>query len=134
MLKVIPRLDKIPAGRWEEGQTKRLEGLAFKSGLRVLAEDWPVSPIASYDLPVDTITRTYIDLTIPEGSLGDLRGVRRIRIENPDGGRSRAERIDRINRTIVVKCAAFRVTTAQAWNYVPSIMHFSTRSSQTSVE
>lgn len=66
-------------------------------------------PAASFALPVVGITRTSINLQIPGGFLGALRGVRRIVVRNPDGGMSRDERVARISDTIVVRCAAFRV-------------------------
>ena len=110
MLRVLPKLDAIAAGtRWVENQDVTLTGLAFRPGLQVLAEDWSVTPAASFSLPVVGVTRTSIDIHVPGGFLGALRGVRRIVIQNPDGGRSRDERVARISDTIVVRCAAFRV-------------------------
>jgi hypothetical protein len=119
MALVIPRLDAIPEcalndngeiiGRWVEHQSVTLTGLAFRPGLKVLAEDWSGTTPISYSLPVDNVKRTSIDLTIPGAPLGDVRGVRRIVVQNPDNGKSRDERVARISDTIVVRCAAFRV-------------------------
>ncbi|GAO45413.1 IPT/TIG domain-containing protein [Flavihumibacter petaseus] len=110
MLRVLPKLDDIAAGtRWVENQAVTLNGLAFKPGLQVLAEDRSVSPAASYSLPVTGVTRTAINLQVPGGFLGSLRGVRRIVVRNPDGGVSRGEKVARISDTIVVRCAAFIV-------------------------
>ena len=109
-LRVLPKLDAIAAGtRWVENQSVNLTGLAFRPGLQVLAEDRSVTPAASFALPVVEVTRTSINLQIPGGFLGGLRGVRRIVIQNPDGGRSRGEWVARISDTIVIRCAAFRV-------------------------
>lgn len=110
MLRVLPKLDEIAAGtRWVENQSVNLTGLAFRPGLQVLAEDRSVMPAASFALPVVGVTRTSINLQIPGGFLGALRGVRRIVVRNPDGGTSRDERVARISDTIVVRCCAFRV-------------------------
>ena len=111
MLQVLPKLDAIAAGtRFVEDQDISLTGLAFMPGLELLAEDRSVSPAASFSLPVNTVTRTKIDAKIPSGFLGSLRGVRRLVVRNPEGGTSRDERVARISDTIVVRCAAFRVT------------------------
>ena len=111
MLLVVPVLDAIPAGtRFVENQNITLTGLAFKTGLQLLAEDRSVSPAASFALPVIGVTRTAINAQIPGGFLGSLRGVRRLVVRNPEGGTSRAQRVARISDTIVVRCAAFRVT------------------------
>lgn len=113
LLRVLPKLDEIPAGtRWTEEQDVTLTGLAFGTGLQVLAEDRSVVPKASFLLPVNSVTRTSISLKIPAAPLGSLRGVRRIVVRNPDGGESRDERVSRIGDTIVVRCAAFRVVGA----------------------
>jgi hypothetical protein len=109
MLLVIPKLVDISVSRWEENQQVTLSGLAFHSGLTVLAEDRSVDPPHSFSLPVDSVTRTEIQLTIPPAPLGSLRGVRRIVVRNPDNGTSRDEFVARISHTIVVRCAAFRV-------------------------
>jgi hypothetical protein len=110
LVRVVPLLDDIPAGtRWPENANVTLTGLAFKAGLQVLAEDRSVTPVASFSLPVVGVTRTAIDVQVPGGFLGGLRGVRRIVVRNPDGGQSRAERVARISQTVVVRCAAFRV-------------------------
>lgn len=115
MLRVLPKLDDIaPGTRWVENQNVTLTGLAFRPGLQVIAEDRSVSPAAAFNLPVLGVTRTSINLQIPGGFLGGLRGVRRIVIQNPDGGRSRDERVARISDTIVVRCAAFRVVGTSA--------------------
>jgi hypothetical protein len=109
-VRVIPKLDAIPPGtRWLEAQPAALTGLAFAPGCKVIAEDWSVMPRPAFNLPVTSNTRTTIDLGIPASPLGNLRGVRRIRVRNPDGGTSRDERIVRISDTIVVPVAAFRV-------------------------
>ena len=110
MLHVIPKLDPITSGpRWLENQSVTLTGLAFVNGLQVLAEDRSAAPVASFALPVVGVTRTSINVQIPGGFLGALRGVRRIVVRNPNGGTSRDERVVRISDTIVVECAAFRV-------------------------
>lgn len=110
MLQVLPKVDAIAAGaRWIEGQAVTLTGLAFAAGAQVFAEDRSGATTVSYNLPVTTVTRTQIHLTIGSPPLGDLRGVRRIVVRNPDGGESRDERVARISDTIVVNCAAFRV-------------------------
>lgn len=111
MLHVIPKLDVINEYRWKEGDHITLTGLAFKSGpnLQVLAQDWSVKPPASYALPVGNTTRTTIEVSIPNGPLGSLRGVRRIEVRNPDGGTNRDKWAVRIGDTIVVRCAAFAV-------------------------
>jgi hypothetical protein len=110
MLHVLPRLDAIaPATRWVEGTNVTLTGLAFLNGAQVIAEDRSTSPVTKFTLPVTSVTRTEIRLQIPGAPLGNLRGVRRIVVRNPDNGESRAERIARISDTIVVRCAAFRV-------------------------
>ena len=115
MLRVLPKLDEIaPGTRWVENQNVTLTGLAFRPGLQVIAEDRSTSPATPYTLPVVGATRTSISLQIPAGFLGALRGVRRIVVQNPDGGRSRDERVARISDTIVVRCAAFRVVGATA--------------------
>jgi len=110
MLRVLPKLDEIaPGTRWVENQNVTLTGLAFRPGLQVLAEDRSVNPANAFSLPVIGVTRTEINMQVPGGFLGGLRGVRRIVVHNPDGGRSRAERVARISDIIVVRCAAFRV-------------------------
>lgn len=110
MVRVIPVLDAIAAGtRWTESQTPSLTGLAFASGCKVIAEDWAVAGHPAVNITVTSNTRTNIDLQIPPAPLSNLRGVRRIRVRNPDGGTSRAERTVRISDTIVVPVAAFRV-------------------------
>ncbi|HJV50806.1 MAG TPA: hypothetical protein VJ652_05090 [Noviherbaspirillum sp.] len=110
MLRVLPKLDDIaPGTRWVENQSVTLTGLAFRPGLQVLAEDRSVSPASAFNLPVVGVTRTAINIQVPGGFLGGLRGVRRTVVQNPDGGRSRGERVARISDTIVVRCAAFRV-------------------------
>lgn len=110
MLLVLPKLDAIaPGTRFVENQNVTLTGLAFKSGLQLLAEDRSVTPTASFSLPVVGVTRTAINVQIPGGFLGTLRGVRRLVVRNPEGGTSRDERVARISDTIVIRCAAFRV-------------------------
>lgn len=110
MLRVLPKLDEIaPGTRWLENQSITLTGLAFRPGLQVLAEDRSVSPANAFSLPVIGVSRTAINVQVPGGFLGGLRGVRRIVVHNPDGGRSRDERVTRISDTIVIRCAAFRV-------------------------
>lgn len=110
MLLVVPVLDAIAAGtRFVESQNVTLTGLAFEPGLQLFAEDRSVTPAASFSLPVGGVTRTAINVQIPGGFLGSLRGVRRLVVRNPEGGSSRAERVARISDTIVVRCAAFRV-------------------------
>jgi hypothetical protein len=109
-IRVLPVLDDIaPGTRWIEGQTVTLNGLAFRAGLTVAAEDRSVSPAATFSLPVVGVTRTSISVAVPGAPMGALRGVRRVVVRNPDGGSSRAERVVRISDTIVVRCAAFRV-------------------------
>ena len=109
-LHVVPKLSGIaPVTRWVEGETATLDGLAFKNGLQMRAEDWSVNPPVTYMLSVGEVTRTTIKITIPPAPLGPLRGVRRIVVRNPDGGESREEHVARISDTIVVRCAAFRV-------------------------
>jgi len=115
MLHVIPKIDDIPAGtRWVENQQVTVTGLAFRPGVQLLAEDRSVSPAASYSLPVVGATRTSIDVQVPGGFLGALRGVRRLVAANPDGGRSRGDKVVRISDTIVVRCAAFRLLGSSA--------------------
>ncbi|MEH6435698.1 hypothetical protein [Massilia sp. DD77] len=115
MLRVLPKLDAIaPGTRFVENQNVTLTGLAFRPGLQVIAEDRSTSPATPFALPVVGVTRTAINIQIPGGFLGALRGVRRIVVQNPDGGRSRDERVARISDTIVVRCAAFRVVGATA--------------------
>lgn len=111
MLRVLPKLLDLPAQpRWIEGQTVTLNGLAFVSGAQVFAEDRSTSPVTSYLLPAPSlVTRTSITLQIPAAPMGNLRGVRRIVVRNPDGGASRDERVIRLSDTIVVRCTAFRV-------------------------
>jgi len=117
MLQIIPVVDAIAAGtRLIENQTFTLTGGAFRPGLQVLAEDRSpphppmiAPPTPTYTLPVLGVTRTSISIQVPGGFLGSLRGVRRLVVQNPDGGRSRQERVVRIGDTIVVACAAFRV-------------------------
>jgi hypothetical protein len=109
MLKVIPKITATTAGRWTEGRSVTIDGLAFRPGCQVVAEDWQATPHASFVLPVDAVSRTQIGLTIPGGPLGNLRGVRRLRVRNPDNGLSRDERVVRISDTIVVRVAAFRL-------------------------
>lgn len=110
MLLVIPKLDAIaPGTRFVENQSFSLTGLAFKPGLQLIAEDRSVSPATTFSLPVTNVTRTTIDAQIPGAPLGNLRGVRRLVVRNPEGGQSRDQRVARISDTIVVRCAAFRV-------------------------
>ena len=111
MLQILPELDSLaPKMRWVENQTVTITGRAFRPGVVVLAEDRSVSPANSFVLPQIGSTRTSIQLKIPGGFLGGLRGVRRLFARNPDGGRSRfQDHVVRIGDTIVVKCAAFRV-------------------------
>lgn len=109
MIKVIPKVTALTPGRWIEGQGVTIDGLAFRTGCRVIAEDWHTTPHTPFLLPVDTVSRTQIHLTIPAAPLGNLRGVRRIRVWNPDDGLSRDERVARISDTIVVRVAAFRL-------------------------
>ena len=111
MLHVLPKLDAIaPGTRFIENQDITLTGLAFKDGLELLAEDRSVGPAVNFLLPVTSVTRTTIHAKIPAAPLGSLRGVRRLVVRNPEGGTSRDERVARISDTIVVRCAAFRVT------------------------
>jgi hypothetical protein len=115
LIQILPVLDAIPAGtRWVENQSVTLTGLAIRPGAQVIAEDWSATPVKSFVLPVLGSTRTSIQVEVPGGPLGDLRGVRRIKIRNPDGGESREERVARISDTIVVRCAAFRVVGSTA--------------------
>ena len=108
-LHVLPKLDPIPSNtRWEEGDAVTLTGLAFRSGCTVLAEDWSTNPVTSFTLPTFSVTRTTIELTIPNPPLANLRGVRRILVRNPSGGTTKDERVARIGGTIVVRCVAFR--------------------------
>lgn len=109
MIKVIPKVTGLTPGRWVEGQQVSIDGLAFRAGCQVIAEDWQATPHTPFLLPVDTVTRTKIQVTIPGTPLGNLRGVRRIRVRNPDNGLSRDERVTRISDTIVVRVAAFRL-------------------------
>ena len=109
MLHVIPKLDIIHEFRWNEGDKRTLTGLAFKPGLQVLAQDASVTSPANFALPVGNVTRTSIEINIPKGPLGNLRGVRRIEVRNPDGGTNRDKFAVRIGDTIVVRCAAFAV-------------------------
>jgi len=110
MLRVLPKLDDLPnQPRWVENQAVTLTGLAFVAGLQVLAEDRSLPGTPMFSLPVVGVTRTSIAVQVPGGFLGALRGVRRIVIRNPDGGRSRDERVIRISDTIVVRIAAFLV-------------------------
>jgi len=110
MLRVIPKLDAIPPNtRWTELQTPALTGLAFAPGCQLIAEDWAVAAHPALNIPISSNTRTNINLQIPTAPLGNLRGVRRLKVRNPDGGTSRAERVVRISDTIVVPVAAFRV-------------------------
>ena len=109
MIKVVPKVTGITPGRWREGQKVTITGLAFRAGCQVSAEDWQATPRTPFLLPVDSVSRTQIDLSISEAPLGNLRGVRRIRVHNPDNGVSRDERVTRISDTIVVRVAAFRL-------------------------
>ena len=109
MIKVIPKITGLTPGRWVEGQEVIIDGLAFRAGCQVTAEDWQSTPHTPFLLPVDTQNRTQIRLTIPAAPLANLRGVRRIRVRNPDNGLSRDERVTRISDTIVVRVAAFRL-------------------------
>jgi hypothetical protein len=109
-VRVIPVLGAIPAGtRWLESDNPSLTGLALVAGVQILAEDWSIPGHPSFNLPVTSNDRTTANLQIPAAPLAALRGVRRIRARNPDGGTSRAERVVRISDTIVVPVAAFRV-------------------------
>jgi hypothetical protein len=109
-LRVIPKLDPIPAGtRWSAGQIVQLTGLAFSPGCSVLVEDWSVNPHLAFTMPVTSNTRTAINVTMPAALTGNIRGVRRVIVQNPDGGRNRGETIVRIGDTIVVNVAAFKV-------------------------
>jgi IPT/TIG domain len=110
MVRVIPKPDDIPVGtRWLEGQSQSLTGLAFAPGCQVSAEDWSVAGHPGISVPVISNTRTNIDLHIPNPPLGGLRGMRRVRVRNPDGGTNRAEIIVRLGDTILIRVAAFRV-------------------------
>lgn len=109
MVKVIPKVTGLTPGRWTEGQAVSISGLAFRAGCQVLAEDWQTTPHTTFLLPVGVVTRSQISLTIPPAPLGNLRGVRRIRVRNPDSGVSRDEQVTRISDTIVVRVAAFRL-------------------------
>ncbi|MCU1695885.1 MAG: hypothetical protein JWR34_1948 [Mycobacterium sp.] len=109
MVKVIPKVTSLTPGRWTEGQAVSIGGLAFRAGCQVLAEDWQTTPHTTFLLPVGTVSRSQIDLKIPPAPLGNLRGVRRIRVRNPDNGLSRDEQVTRISDTIVVRVAAFRL-------------------------
>ena len=75
----------------------------------MIAEDWAIAVHPAFNIPVTSNTRTNINLQIPAAPLGNLRGVRRLKVRNPDGGTSRAERVVRISDTIIVPVAAFRV-------------------------
>lgn len=115
LIQILPVLDAIPPNtRWVENEGVTLTGLAIRPGAQVIAQDWSASPIKNFILPVLGSTRTSIQIQIPGGPLGDLRGVRRIAIRNPDGGESRDERVARISDTIVVRCAAWRVVGSTA--------------------
>lgn len=115
LIQILPVLDEIPAGtRWVENESVTLTGLAIRTGAQVFAQDWSTTPVSSFVLPTLGSTRTSIQLQIPGGLLGDLRGVRRIKVRNPDGGESRDERVARIGDTIVIRCAAFRVVGSTA--------------------
>lgn len=109
MVQVLPKITGLSAGRWTEGRTVTIDGLAFRPGCQVFAEDWSATPHVLFNVPVTSVTRTQITLTIPAGPLGNLRGVRRIRVRNPDNGTSRGEWVARISDTIVVRVAAFRL-------------------------
>jgi hypothetical protein len=128
-LHVLPKFDSIPDNtRWNEGDEVTLTGLAFRSGCSVLAEDWSTDPVTSFTLPTDSVTRTEITLTIPNGPLMNLRGVRRILVRNPSGGTTLDERTARIGDTIIVSCAVFRavgqttgVTTAHSVSEIAAL-------------
>ncbi len=110
MVRVIPKLDPIAAGtRFLEGQAQTLTGLAFAPGCQLLAEDWSLASHPGTSVPVTSNTRTDINLQVPGAPLGSLRGVRRIRVRNPDGGTSRADMPVRFGDTIIVPIAAFQV-------------------------
>jgi hypothetical protein len=112
MIRVIPKVDAISTGtRWNESTIQTVTGLAFATGCHVIAEDWDpmIAGHPGYNLPVTSNTRTSITLSIPAAPLNNLRGVRRIRVRNPDGGVSRGGQPVRISDTIVINCAAWRV-------------------------
>lgn len=117
MFQVLPHLDLITGTpRLLENTTFTLTGAAFRPGLKVLAEDRSLPPAPTFlpakpafSLPVLGVTRTSIEIQIPGGFLGSLRGVRRLVVQNPDGGRTEQQFVVRIGGTIVVRCAAFRV-------------------------
>jgi hypothetical protein len=120
MLQVIPKITGLaPAARWTEGTACTIGGLAFRAGCQVTAEDWSKSPHVLFNLPVDAVTRTSIGVTIPPAPLGNLRGVRRIRVRNPDSGTSRGEFVARIGDTIVVRIAAFRLLGSTTGTHSP---------------
>lgn len=120
MLQVIPKVTALaPAARWTEGTACTIDGLAFHPGCQVTAEDWSQTPNVLFNLPVDTVTRTAISLTIPPAPLGNLRGVRRIHVRNPDSGTSRGEFVARIGDTIVVRVAAFRLVGSATGTQTP---------------
>ena len=110
VLQVLPKLDAFPlAMRWVESERATVTGLGFGQGLQVFAEDWSATPTGRLPLPVLGVSRTTIEVQVPAAPLGELRGVRRIRVRNPEGGLSLDERVVRLGDTIIVKCAAFRV-------------------------
>jgi hypothetical protein len=110
MLLVLPKPDKLTMARLVEEQTQTITGLAFDPNVKVFAEDQSVNPPAVFELPVvsGSASRTAVTFQIPPAPLGNMRGVRRIYVRNPDGGRGEAGAV-RIGDTIVVNCAAFRV-------------------------
>ena len=110
LVQILPKVESLaPTTRWTEGTAVTIGGLAFRGGCVVTAEDWSRTPHVPFNLPVASVTRTTITLTVPPAPLGNLRGVRRIRVSNPDGGTSRDERVARIGDVIVVRVAAFRL-------------------------
>jgi hypothetical protein len=114
MLSIIPVvIAPPPSTRWAGNTQITVKGLAFRPGLQLSVEDWSLpAPYPSYNLPVSGVTREEIHFNLPTGALGSLRGVRRIRVRNPDGGRNRIcdDTVVRISdATIVVNSVAHRV-------------------------
>jgi hypothetical protein len=109
-LLVLPSLDAIaPGTRWEEGDTVTVTGGGFMAGCQLFAEDWSASSVTVFNIPAVFVTSGELTVTMPNGPLGNLRGVRRLRVRNPSGAESEQEVVVRIGRRIIVRCAAFRL-------------------------
>lgn len=98
-----------PLTRWEEGETVEVTGTGFMPGCQLLAEDWSADPVTTFSLAIDFQSPTMLRTTIPDAPLGNLRGVRRLRVRNPSGATTMNEVVVRIGKQIIVKCAAFRL-------------------------